>query len=79
MHMIDQEQINKKVHGKRLRNRWSFTIFVLLVLACFIIHHYQGKHAAPSAAGKVRQEQPVATGNTLPGTTAPATANRPAR
>jgi hypothetical protein len=52
---------------------------VLLVLACFIIHHYQGRHAAPSAAGKVRQEQPVATGNTLPGTTAPATANRPAR
>lgn len=79
MHMIDQEQINKKVQGKKLRNRWSFTIFVLLVLACFIIHHYQSKHAATGAVDAARQEQPVATGNTLPGTTDPATANKPAR
>lgn len=77
--MIDQQQINKKVQDKKLRNRWSFTIFVLLVLACFVIHHYQSRHAATVQTRSARQEQPVATGNTLPGTTAPATANRPAR
>ncbi len=76
--MIDRQQIEKKVQDKKLRDRWSFIIFILLVVACSIIHYYQVHHA-PSGAPATEQvsQRPAHGGNTLPGSNKPAAANRP--
>ena len=51
------EHDNRKVKEIKRRNTWSLLLFILLVVACFVIRHFQdhSEEASPAATENVQK------------------------
>ena len=56
--MAKEKYIDPKAKQKRRQNVWSFSLFLLLVVTCLVIHAWQVKHHHV-AAKPVAAEQPI--------------------